>query len=142
MTRGSSPKPYKSWLEYDIAEQITKADVQFVYEDKEYKIVYTVPAIERKYTPDFIIRSKSGGHIYVEAKGIWDYQDRYKHCLIRIQRPELDIRFVFQRAGQRIRKGSKTTYRDICEGNGKGIFKGIQWQYADGGMIPEEWLYE
>ena len=142
MSRGTKVGKYRSKLEQRVAEQLNKASVQYAYEDKEYKIDYSVPATKRSYLPDFIIRTKHGRDIYVEAKGIWDYDDRYKHYLIRVQRPELDIRFVFQRANQRIRKGSKTTYRDICEGRGTRLFKGIEWQYGDGGLVPEGWLNE
>lgn len=79
--------------------------------------------------------------MYIETKGIWAYDDRYKHYLIRCQHPELDIRFVFTRSKSRISKGSKTTYRDICEGRGRGVFRGVTWKYADK-TIPKEWLNE
>ena len=131
---------YRSKLEALVAEQLDLNNIEYTYEDTNTKIKYVKPAINRSYLPDFLIRSKSGKHIYVEAKGIWDYNDRYKHLLIRQQHPEYDIRFVFQRAKQRIRKGSKTTYRDICEGHGRGIFKGVTWHYSDNGIIPREWF--
>ena len=142
MSRGPKTERFRSKLEALVAEQLDLNNIEYTYEDKETKIDYTKPAIKRSYLPDFLIRSKSGKYIYVEAKGIWDYDDRYKHCLIRQQHPELDIRFVFQRAGQRIRKGSKTTYKDICDGRGKGIFKDVVWKYGTGGIIPKEWLDE
>lgn len=132
---------YRSGLEDRIYEQLTMANCQFEYEPQDKKIPYTVPSSNHLYTPDFVISTLSGKLIYVETKGIWEYEDRKKHLLIRKQHPELDIRFVFTRSGSRIRKGSNTTYRDICEGRGRGVFKGITWKYADK-YIPEEWLNE
>ena len=142
MSRGKPTKGFRSKLEVKVAEQMDKHGVQYLYEDKEYTIGYEVPAKLRRYLPDFVIKSSQGKDIYIEAKGIWDYDDRYKHLLIRRQHPNLDIRFVFQRAKQRIRKGSKTTYADICNGDGKGAFKDVRWPYGDQGIIPKEWFDE
>lgn len=132
---------YRSGLEVKVTEELNKLGVRFEFEPKEGKIVYEVPSSIHTYTPDFVITTKSGKTIIVETKGIWDYADRYKHLLIRQQHPDLDIRFVFTRSKQRIRKGSSTTYADICEGNGRSPFKGVKWLYADK-RIPEEWLNE
>jgi hypothetical protein len=129
-------------LEGTVAKQIERAKVSYEYESKDYSIPYLVPASNHVYLPDFVLNTSSGKVIYLEAKGIWDYNDRYKHLLIRKQHPDLDIRFVFLRAGNRIRKGSRTTYRDICEGRGRGNFKGCEWKYGDGGKIPQGWLTE
>lgn len=132
---------YRSGLEDKVAEQLTKKKIPFKYEPSDGKIVYQVPAKECTYTPDFYITTKSGKEIIIESKGIWDYDDRYKHLLIKQQYPHLDIRFVFTRSKSRIRKGSKTTYAQICEGNGRPPFKGVTWPYADK-TIPNEWLEE
>ena len=53
----------------------------------------------------------------------------------------IDLRFVFTRSKAKINKNSKTTYADICEGRGRGPFKGVTWLYADK-RIPDEWLQE
>jgi hypothetical protein len=132
---------YRSGLEDKVAAQLTKKKIPFKYEPLDGKIVYQVPAKECTYTPDFYITTKSGKEIIIESKGIWDYDDRYKHLLIKQQYPHLDIRFVFSRSKSRIRKGSKTTYAEICEGNGRPPFKGVCWPYADK-SIPNEWLLE
>lgn len=142
MARSKPTKGMRSKLEVKVAEQMDKLGVQYLYEDKESTIKYSVPATLHRYLPDFVIQRSDGGLLLLEAKGIWDYKDRYKHLLIRQQHPELDIRFVFQRAKQRIRKGSKTTYRDICEGRGTSVFKDVTWKYGDGGLIPNEWFEE
>ena len=84
----------------------------------------------RNYTPDFYL---SDSNIYVEAKGHLTKDDRVKMVLIKKQHPELDIRFVFQSAKTKIRKGSKTTYADYCDKHG------ILWAEKE---IPKSWLNE
>lgn len=132
---------YRSGLEDKVHEQLTKKKIQFEYEPSDKKIVYTIPESVHKYTPDFVLTTASGKTVYVETKGIWDSDDRKKHLLIRQQHPEKDIRFVFTRSKARIRKGSKTTYADICSGKGRGDFKNVVWLYADK-LVPKEWLDE
>ncbi len=134
-------RTYRSGLEVKIYEQLTDEKVDFEYEPSDKKIVYTIPASEHTYTPDFVLTTESGKRLYIETKGLWDYDDRYKHLLIKQQYPDLDIRFIFSRSKSKIRKRSKTTYADICEGHGRAPFKGITWPYADKG-IPREWLKE
>lgn len=135
-----NPYTFRSGLEDKISKELTQKGVVYLYESPNHKIDYTVPESQHLYTPDFLITTASGKEIFIETKGIWDYDDRYKHLLIRQQHPELDIRFVFSRSKSRIRKGSKTTYADICQGFGRGPFKGVVWQYADR-TIPDEWIF-
>lgn len=130
---------YRSGLEKQVSDFLKKKKIPFKYE--ESKIDYVVPESTHKYTPDFEITTKSGKTIFIETKGIWDATDRKKHLLIREQHPELDIRLVFTNARAKIRKGSKTTYADICEGRGRAPFKGVTWKYATR-TIPKEWLEE
>ena len=142
MKRRHVKSTYRSGLEDTNHEILTTSGVHFEYEPKDKKIKYTKPSTNHSYLPDFILTTRnSGSTIYIETKGIWDHADRTKHLLIRQQYPELDIRFVFSRSGSKIRKGSKTTYRDICEGRGRGVFKEVSWKYADK-TIPREWLDE
>lgn len=49
------------------------------------------------------------------------------------QHPDLDIRMVFSRAKAPIRKGSKTTYADVCDRLGI--------KYAEK-CIPHDWFKE
>jgi hypothetical protein len=48
------------------------------------------------YLPDFIIKTKSGKYIYVEAKGYLDAAACKKMKAVKASNPDLDIRFVFQ----------------------------------------------
>lgn len=132
---------YRSKLEKEIARELDLEQIKYDYEPKWGKLQYIIPAKASTYLPDFYITTKSGKTIIIECKGIWIYEDRYKHLLIRRSRPDLDIRFVFSNSKNKIRKGSKTTYADICEGKGRGYFKGVKWKYADK-RIPKEWLEE
>ena len=132
---------YRSGLEKDVAQQLKKKKVQYDYEPKWGKLEYTIPAKKATYLPDFYIKTKTGKTIIIECKGIWVYADRLKHLLIRQSHPDLDIRFIFTNPKNKIRKGSKTTYADICDGLGKGPFKGVKWQYA-AKKIPTNWFNE
>tara|TARA_R110000772_G_scaffold184459_4_gene295480 strand:+ start:5421 stop:5822 length:402 start_codon:yes stop_codon:yes gene_type:complete len=132
----------RSKLEERVDAQLKQQGIEYEYEPKDGKLAYRVPASDHKYLPDFVITTRSGKRIILEPKGIWDLADRRKHLLLRQQLPENDIRFVFQNAKQKIRKGSKTTYASICEGLGRPPFKGVTWQYSDKGIIPQEWLDE
>ena len=130
---------YRSGLEDKNAEYLKAMGTKFSYET--LKLKYTEPASDHTYTPDFLITTKSGKTIIIETKGIWAFKDRLKHLLVREQHPELDIRFVFTRSKSKISKASKTTYANICDGLGRGKFKGMKWIYADK-LIPAEWLQE
>ena len=115
---------YKSKLEESFAADLTALGVEFVYETVE------VPYYQlRTYTPDFWINNG----ILIETKGYWKSADRTKHKLVREQHPELDIRFIFQRANNKLSKKSNTTYADYCDRMG--------WKWAEG-TIPRKWLLE
>lgn len=118
---------YRSGLEERIAQELLEQGVDFEYETEV--IEYTRPAKKAKYTPDFILPNG----IIIETKGRFLTADRQKHLLLKDQRPDLDIRFVFSNSKTKISKQSKTTYGMWCERNG--------FQYADG-AIPEDWLKE
>ena len=141
MTRSKKYTKFRSGLEREIADQLKKNSIEYSYEPEWGKLEYTVPAKKCKYLPDFYIKTRSGKQIIIEAKGIWVFVDRLKHYLIKKAHPELDIRFVFSNPKSKIRKGSKTTYADICDGKGRGMFKGIKWQYATK-KIPHSWFNE
>lgn len=118
---------FRSGLEEKVAEFLTSKGVKFTYET--LKVPYVKPETKHIYTPDFILDNG----IIIETKGRWLLDDRKKHLLIRKQRPDLDIRILFQNANAKISKGSKTSYADFCEKHG------IPYAHRE---IPWAWLKE
>jgi hypothetical protein len=114
---------FRSQFESNLARKLIENDIPFDYENE--RIVF-IPK-PRTYTPDFYLKETG---IYVEAKGHLDKSDRVKMILVKEQNPDLDIRFVFVRASNKIYKGSKTTYGQWASKHG--------FQWAEG-SIPEEW---
>lgn len=113
---------FRSGLEQDNAKFLKAHKVDFRYE--ELKISY-VPK-PRTYTPDFVL---SNG-VIIETKGRFVASDRAKHLLIKEQWPDLDIRFVFTNANNRLSKASKTTYAQWCDKH--------NFLWAEG-LVPLEW---
>jgi predicted nuclease of restriction endonuclease-like RecB superfamily len=117
-------KRYRSQFEANFARNLRERKITSLYEQD--KIQY-IPK-PRTYTPDFYIKE---GDFYVETKGRFFATDRTKHLLIKEQHPDIDIRFVFLNAKNRLDKRSRTTYAQWCEKNG--------FLYAEKRM-PEEWM--
>lgn len=123
---------WRSGLEEKNASFLDAHNVEYDYESE--KIPYFIPQTSNKYTPDFpILTLGTGKKIYIETKGRFMTADRKKHLLIKQQKPELDIRFVFSSLNSRLSKTSKTTYKMWCEKHGF---------LCAAKLIPEEWLYE
>lgn len=118
---------FRSGLEDKISKQLDAKGIKYDYE--AYYIKYTIPESDHKYTPDILLPN----NIIIEAKGLWESDDRRKHLLIREQYPELDIRFVFSNSNNKLYKGSKTSYAEFCEKHG--IMFGDK-------LIPVAWLRE
>ena len=104
-------KRYRSQFEANFARNLRERKITSLYEQD--KIQY-IPK-PRTYTPDFYIKE---GDFYVETKGRFFATDRTKHLLIKEQHPDIDIRFVFLNAKNRLDKRSRTTYAQWCEKNG------------------------
>ncbi len=117
-------KRYRSQFEANFARNLRERKITSLYEQD--KIQY-IPK-PRTYTPDFYIKE---GDFYVETKGRFFATDRTKHLLIKEQHPDIDIRFVFLNAKNRLDKRSRTTYAQWCEKNG--------FLYSEKRM-PEEWM--
>ena len=115
---------YRSQFEINLARSLADKKINFEYE--QAKLQY-IPK-PRTYTPDFYLPEQN---IYIEAKGHLDKGDRVKMQLIKQQYPDLDIRFVFVRATNKIYRGSKTSYADWANRYG--------FPWAEG-SVPEEWL--
>lgn len=130
--RRDPSSPYRSGLEDAVVASLQARGVPFLYEAKVLE--YVVPETKHRYTPDFVITTASGHTLYVETKGLWELADRKKMKLVCEQNPDLDIRMVFQRASNKIRKGSQTTYATWCERH-----LAIPWAEGD---IPTAWIEE
>ena len=114
---------YRSNPEESFATALINDKIKFDYEAD--KISYTVT---KKYIPDFYLIEYN---FYIEFKGYFRPSDRRKHILVRNQNPDIDIRFVFLNASNKLNKNSKTTYADWCD---KYNFK---WSEK---TIPKQWL--
>jgi hypothetical protein len=129
----SSPKNvgmkygFRSGLEEKIASELRAAGVPFTFET--LTIEYRKPEKLSKYTPDFLLTNG----VIVETKGRFVTADRQKHILVKQQKPDLDIRFVFSNSRGRISKKSNTTYAMWCDRYG--------FNYADK-SIPKDWINE
>lgn len=115
---------YRSKGEAQNAKTMKSRKIKFEYEP------YTIPyVLNKNYTPDFVLENG----IHIEYKGFLTPQDRAKMLAVRDQHPELDIRFVFQRASNKLSKSSKTTYGQWADKN--------KFKWADE-IIPTRWAKE
>ena len=108
-TQISKTVTLKSGLEKLIYDFLENNYVSFSYES--LTVNYFQPETKKSYTPDFPI----DGSFIVETKGQFNSQDRKKMKLVKKQKPELDIRFIFSNSKTKIGKKSKTTYAKWCE---------------------------
>ena len=113
---------FRSRFEQQVALSLKSEGVAFAYETM--KLSYVRRCI---YTPDFILPNG----VIIEAKGRWVGSDRTKHIKVREEHPELDIRFCFQNAFNKITTKSKTTYAEWCNKHG------FKWCHK---RIPKEWM--
>lgn len=130
-SRAARWKPYRSGLEAAIAVGLTKAKVKFEYE--KLKVPFTQPEQQRVYIPDFVLKKGKKVLCVIEAKGKLDSDGRKKLLWVKEQNPNLNLKILFQRANNKIRKGSKVTYADWATKHG--------FEYADfeKGGIPAKW---
>ena len=121
--RHNKPIKFRSKLEERIADLLEGLGVSYEYEST--KIPYT---IQHNYSPDFCLPN----HVYLEAKGYWDPEDRRKILAVKKDNPDIDLRMVFESPYNTISKKSKTTYAQWCEKHD------IPWSsYHE---IPLDWL--
>jgi len=116
----------RSRFEDKVINDLDSRKIEYDYEPSKGRVTYHV---DRKYLPDVVLNNG----IIVELKGWFKPADRTKHLNIKQQRPDLDVRFVFQRADNRLNKSSKTTYSEWCEKHG------FKWSE---GTIPQSWITE
>lgn len=118
---------FRSGFEKSIYESSKKRRKKLEYEPQSPRISYTIPF---RYIPDFVLPNG----IIVEAKGYLRPRDRTKMRKIKEQNPNLDIRFVFQRANTRLTKSKNSE---------------MYWQWSERigfpwaeGDIPLDWWRE
>ncbi|MDA7495960.1 hypothetical protein OAA57_00780 [bacterium] len=117
----------KGTFEARVIEDLNERGVSYQYEPD--KMAYYV---ERHYIPDLAV-----GNMIVELKGYLRQDSQRKMKSIKAQYPDLDIRFVFQKASSTIqgakkrKDGSKMTCGEWADRQG--------FVWAEG-TIPEEWL--
>lgn len=108
---GRPEKGFRSKFEASLADWFDKHNLQYEYEPCHLK--YIVPAVVRRYTPDWRVNNT-----FIETKGIFKYEDMRKMLLLKEQHPDTPIRIIFQNSKTKIRKGSMTTYADWATKNG------------------------
>lgn len=116
----------KSMGEVKFAADLERRKVPYEYEKTTVEYQYK----PQKYTPDFDL-TIGDRKIHIEYKGKLDYETRRKLLAISNSNPDMGIYLVFEKANNKIRKGSKITYGMWAES------KGFQWSE---GVIREEWL--
>ena len=127
---------YRSNGERDLAEFMICNKVLHEYEP--VKVPYTLPVTKHNYTPDFCIYCEDGREILIEYKGRHrfgglDKETRTKMIAVKEQHPELDIRLVFDRPGNKIGKSPKSkTWEQWADEQ--------HYIYAHK-TIPLSWLY-
>jgi len=118
---------FKSLLEEQVALGLEAQGVPVLYEPEE--LHYEIPASNHKYTPDFVLPNG----IRIETKGYLTAEDRKKMRLVKAANPDLDIRFVFGRASNKLNKLSPTTYADWS------TKYGFLWAER---LVPHDWVSE
>lgn len=99
-----------SGFESEVAQVLDDLGVEYGYET--IKLLYTLPSLERRYTPDFISRD-----IVIEVKGYMPYEAQQKMKAVKACNPEKDIRFVFMKPHQKLPR-RKITYAQWSEEEG------------------------
>ena len=122
---------FKSKFEVNVAKAFRTNGIKFEYEPETVK--FTQPEKQRKYTPDFKIKIKTGLRLYVETKGRLTIEDRKKLIWVRDQNPKLKLVLLFMNSNVTLTKASKTTYADWSRKNG---FEFYDFRFG----LPKGWI--
>lgn len=117
---------YRSKSEERVAGHLRELGVPHLYEPKDRKVSYQVERTAT-YLPDFVLTDTD---TILEVKGYLTSSDRSKYIRIKKSNPDIDIRFVFDRASNKLNKTSKTTYAQWAEKHG------FLWCEK---VLPPEW---
>lgn len=100
---------FRSGFEKTVYDKAIKAKRKLDFEPEDAHLHYSKPSY---YIPDF--RLPNG--VLIECKGRFTSTDRTKMLRVREQNPGIDIRFVFQRANNRLTKSKNSiTYWQWAE---------------------------
>ena len=120
---------YKSQFEKNFAKSLRDSGIKFEYEP--LVVSFLQPEKQRKYIPDFRIRTKEGVRV-VETKGKLTIEDRKKLVWVAEQNPKLKLIIMFMNSKNKLRKNSPTTYGQWATKNG------FEWyDFNDG--LPQAW---
>ena len=120
---------YKSQFEKNFAKSLRDSGIKFEYEP--LVVSFIQPEKQRKYIPDFRVRTKEGVRV-VETKGKLTIEDRKKLVWVAEQNPKLKLIIVFMNSKNKLRKNSPTTYGQWATKNG------FEWyDFNDG--LPQAW---
>lgn len=121
---------FRSKFEKSVYEHAIQHKRKLAFEPADTLVYYVKPARKCRYIPDFVLPNG----VIVETKGRLTQPDRAKMLQVATDNPQLDIRFVFQRASNRItRSRNSLTYWEWAERHG------FRWSE---GSIPQEWWDE
>lgn len=115
---------FRSRLEVAVAKELEDHGIPYGYETA--RIAYCIP---RHYIPDFTLPDQA---IVIEVKGLFDSEDRAKMLRVKVEHPNLDIRFLFSNPFTRLGRSAKMTYAAWCSRH--------NFPFATGPQIPSEWL--
>ena len=120
---------YKSQFEKNFAKSLRDSGIKFEYEP--LVVSFIQPEKQRKYIPDFRVRTKEGVRV-VETKGKLTIEDRKKLVWVAEQNPKLKLIIMFMNSKNKLRKNSPTTYGQWATKNG------FEWyDFNDG--LPQAW---
>lgn len=124
-------KPKSRKLAREVAKMVgrrsmaeVKFDAKFIEGNKKINARYELDTFKyqvseiRKYTPDWTVYTPNGRVVYLEYKGVLDGKTRKKMKLIKAQYPDIDLRIIFEKASNKIYKGSNTTYGEWADQHG------------------------
>ena len=118
-----------------MADTLKALSIPFVFEDKKETITWTSLPIKHTYHPDFVINTPKGHKLIIETKGRFMPEDQLKQLTIKLQHPEVEVRFVFSNSKSWYRKAKTKTYAKWCEEHG------FQYcDYKDFQEVIKKWL--
>jgi hypothetical protein len=114
-------------LEVFIAAGLDEYGLDWDYEPEKWEYTFGI----QKYTPDFRVVTPNGKVIYIEGKGKMTSGTRKILRYATKCNPDKDLRVIFERAKNYLKRGSKTTYGKWCDDHQ------IEWTDK---IVKKEWF--